>query len=274
MTGRARLEARLATLGELGEILGSMRTLAVVEARTLARFQTHQAGVSAVIDTASRAFWRHYGGTLVPDAGTPVTLAVGSERGFVGDFNRRVAAAVPADAPCLALGRRLPGRLPAGVATLEVLDGPVVADEVEPVLTAALAAFARFIEAHGSPRITAVYQVPGDSGVRRRQIFPPAPGPPAACGAGNRPLLNLSPRDFLRALLDYHLTAALRDVLLSSLTAENEQRAQHLDAAVRRLDERRAALRRRGQALRQEEITEEIEVILLGETALAPLHRR
>ncbi|MCS4503339.1 F0F1 ATP synthase subunit gamma [Arhodomonas aquaeolei] len=273
MSGRARVEARIATLGELGEILGSMKTLAAVEARTLARLQTHQAGVSAVIDTASRAFWQHYGGTLLPDAGTPVTLAVGSERGFVGDFNRRVAAAVPAGAPCLTVGRRLPGRLPAGVPMVGALDGPVVADEVEPVLTATLAAFARFIEGLGPPRITAVYQVPGGVGVRHRQIFPPSPEPPAVHGAGNPPLLNLSPGDFLRELLDYHLTAALRDVVLSSLTAENEQRTQHLDVAVRRLDERRAALRRRGQALRQEEITEEIEVILLGETALAPLHR-
>lgn len=273
MSGRTRLQARLATLGELGEILGSMKTLAAVEVRTLARLQAHQSGMSEVIDAASRAFWQHYGGTLVPDAGTPVTLAVGSERGFVGDFNRRVAAAVPAEAPCLVVGRRLPGRLPAGTSMVDVLDGPVVADEVEAVLTATLAALGRLIDAHGPPRITAVYQAPDDPAIRRRRIFPPAPVPPSTPGVGNPPLLNLSRRDFLRELLDYHLVAALRDVLLSSLTAENEQRIRHLDAAVRRLDERRAALRRRGQALRQEEITEEIEVILLGETALAPLHR-
>ena len=46
--------------------------------------------------------------------------------------------------------------------------------------------------------------------------------------------------------------------------AENQQRMQHLDGAVRYLDDRLEALAQKGREIRQEEITEEIEVILLN----------
>ena len=50
----------------------------------------------------------------------------------------------------------------------------------------------------------------------------------------------------------------------ASLAAENHRRVEHMEGAVTRLDERVLALKRRANALRQEEITEEIEVILLS----------
>ena len=46
--------------------------------------------------------------------------------------------------------------------------------------------------------------------------------------------------------------------------AENQQRVQRMDSAVRRIDEESEALRRRSNSLRQEEITEEIELIMLN----------
>jgi F-type H+-transporting ATPase subunit gamma len=50
--------------------------------------------------------------------------------------------------------------------------------------------------------------------------------------------------------------------------AENQRRMQHMDAAVRRLELTCADLLRRRNILRQEEITEEIEVIMLSVEAL------
>jgi F-type H+-transporting ATPase subunit gamma len=49
-----------------------------------------------------------------------------------------------------------------------------------------------------------------------------------------------------------------------SLLAENQYRVQHLEGAVHRLNERLAELSTRAKSLRQEEITEEIEMILLA----------
>ena len=51
--------------------------------------------------------------------------------------------------------------------------------------------------------------------------------------------------------------------------AENHRRAQHLEGAIRHLDEESGELKRRSNALRQEEIIEEIEVILLSATSFS-----
>jgi F-type H+-transporting ATPase subunit gamma len=72
----------------------------------------------------------------------------------------------------------------------------------------------------------------------------------------------------LTGLTEQYLFAALHELLYSSLMAENQRRMQHMDAAVRRLERTSADLLRRRNILRQEEITEEIEVIMLSVEAL------
>jgi F-type H+-transporting ATPase subunit gamma len=57
-------------------------------------------------------------------------------------------------------------------------------------------------------------------------------------------------------------------LLYSSLMAENQRRIQHMDAAVRRLERTSTELLQKRNVLRQEEITEEIEVIMLSVEAL------
>ncbi|ACH83929.1 MULTISPECIES: F0F1 ATP synthase subunit gamma [Acidithiobacillus] len=78
------------------------------------------------------------------------------------------------------------------------------------------------------------------------------------------PLLNLSPEVFFPGLVEQYLFATLHEIAYVSLMAENQRRLRHLDGAVRHLDEQSAVLARRSNSLRQEEIIEEIEVILLG----------
>ena len=85
---------------------------------------------------------------------------------------------------------------------------------------------------------------------------------------GFAPLLNLAPRDFLLELGEQYLFVALHAMLCESLLAESERRVRHLDGAVRHLEEQLATLQRRVQTLRQEEIIEEIEVILLNAAQL------
>ncbi|HXZ25636.1 MAG TPA: hypothetical protein VEI24_05385 [Nitrospiria bacterium] len=59
----------------------------------------------------------------------------------------------------------------------------------------------------------------------------------------------------------------MQSLLYQSLLVEHQQRLQHLDGSIRRLDRQCAELMRRGYALRQEEITGEIELILLSAEA-------
>ena len=60
----------------------------------------------------------------------------------------------------------------------------------------------------------------------------------------------------------------MHDVFYSSLMAENRRRLQHMEGAMQRMEERAGDLQRKYNLLRQEEITEEIEVIMLSSDAL------
>ena len=57
-------------------------------------------------------------------------------------------------------------------------------------------------------------------------------------------------------------------MLYTSLMIENHQRVMHLDGAVKHLDDESAEMARKANTLRQEEIIEEIEVILLSAASL------
>lgn len=81
---------------------------------------------------------------------------------------------------------------------------------------------------------------------------------------GGPPVLNLAKEGFFPELIDHYLLAVLHEIFYLSLMAENQKRQQHLDGAVQHLDGEIINMRRKSQIYRQEEITEEIEVILLN----------
>jgi F-type H+-transporting ATPase subunit gamma len=78
------------------------------------------------------------------------------------------------------------------------------------------------------------------------------------------PLMNLKPEEFFAELLELYLFSAIHMMMYVSLMAENLQRIQHLEGAMQHLDKKSEELLRKSNALRQEEITEEIEVMFLN----------
>ncbi|MDE3130989.1 MAG: F0F1 ATP synthase subunit gamma [Acidobacteriota bacterium] len=86
---------------------------------------------------------------------------------------------------------------------------------------------------------------------------------------GYPPRLTLPPARFFTALAEQALLMSLQGAFSLSLIAENRRRLEHMDSALHRLDETTAGLARRVNIYRQEEITQEIEVIMLSAQALA-----
>jgi F-type H+-transporting ATPase subunit gamma len=74
----------------------------------------------------------------------------------------------------------------------------------------------------------------------------------------------LAPNTFIAQLTENYLFAASCVSFYDSLMAENQQRMQHMEYAVQRIEQDSEKLLLRRNRLRQEEITEEIEVILLS----------
>lgn len=276
MSGLAELSRRIARLREISSIMTAMKNLSLVETHKLARFIGHQHRMlAAVEDTIADFLHFHPPGPVAAPRGV-LLLLVGAERGFCGAFNERVLAALdmlpawPQPVACVAVGQRLGGKLralaPPGLRILTCLDGPTVTEEVPAVLGRVMNTLRRVGQRVGSAD-AAVYclahDAEGEPRLTRVLPLPELPPPPYT----QPPRIQLPPAELLVALLDQYLIACLHGLLYASLAAESHQRLAHMEHAIDRLDETLARLALRRNALRQERIIEEIEVMLASEQA-------
>ena len=149
------------------------------------------------------------------------------------------------------------------------IDGANVVEEAEKTLTLIINTLTELQAKEGAVSLTVFYHDPDREQIVTTEVLPPfeqyrgtAPRFP------HPPVLNLSPAAFLAELIDHYLFAALHEMMYVSLMAENLRRVRHLEGAVRHLDDKSATLQHQSNALRQEEIIEEIEVILLSAVSL------
>jgi len=275
------IRRRIATLGEINGILAAMKNLAMLELQKLGRFIGMQRQAAQTIEEATADFLSFHRSLLLPSRQVfEVYLLVGSERGFCGDFNETVMSALrsitpAADASLMVVGGRLSGKL-SGAAQAQIhVEGAGVAEEVERVLTDVVDHLDRLQREHaqGYPLgLTAFYHDPETEAVNIRRLLPmpdqPAPTPQFSFP----PLLNLAPAQLLPELIDQYLYAVLHEVLYSALFAENQRRLKHMEGAMRRLEDDLGRLKVKFNQLRQEDIIEEIEVILLSAKAVAAEH--
>ncbi len=277
MTRRRELEQHLRMMGEIRDILASMKTLALLETRKLARrIETH-ARVVAGINAAAADFRCFYPLSFErPTGKVRAYLLLGAERGFCGDFNEKLLDALAVQRRrdhvehglLVAVGHKLCARLEGHEEIAAMLSGPNVAEEVDQILTRLIDTLTELHHRHGAFTLTVLYHHAEEREVLATRILPPfedlAPPPRRF---GYPPRLNLEPELFVAELLDHYLFAMLHDLAYASLLAENQQRMTHLDGAIRRLEQQSAALTHKRNMLRQEEITEEIEEILLSAEA-------
>ena len=141
-------------------------------------------------------------------------------------------------------------------------------EEVTALLMQVVSELTPLQDKHGVLSVYCLYHASED-GVVMQKLLPSFQGflhrPPRF---PYQPVLNQSPKDFLVSLADHYLFATLHEILYTSLMAENHHRITHLEGAVKRLDDESAELLLQCNVLRQEEIIEEIEVILLSAASL------
>ena len=282
MSQSRELQLHIAQMEEIRSILNSMKNLALIEIHKLARFQTMQGQAVANIENAALDFLDYYPLPAVDDIATPIYILVGAERGFCGDFNESLINTIAAEtySGVIAIGSRLCDRLvDYPLEVIASIEGANVAEEVPVILNRLIDAISILPVYGGDSRpvkhrttyvapalkLTAVYHDNETGQIVRRQILPPFPQQrQRTLRYGNPPVLNLEPSDFFSDLIDHYLFAVLHEIFYISLMAENQRRLQHLEGAVNHLDDETVNLRRKSQIYRQEEITEEIEVILLN----------
>jgi F-type H+-transporting ATPase subunit gamma len=270
---RREVKARLSTLDEIDGIMVAMKNLALMETRRLATFLATQRRAVATIEGMAADFLSFYPPeTSEHPRGPELFLLVGSERGFCGDFNEMVVAAWPQRMAkggiVIAVGRRLEAKLRDDPRIAAFVDGSGVVEDVQPALLRLARTLDTLRDQHGATGLQVMYHDDDAGCIVARRLLP-LPAAPARSQYSHSPVLNLEPQAFMSGLAEQYLYAALHEVFYSSLMAENRKRLAHMDSAIRRLEKDEAQLRLRYNALRQEEIIEEIEVIMLSAEALS-----
>ena len=280
MSRRRNIEVHKRNLGEIREIMNSMKSLAYIETRKLTKRIAAQRAVVESIETAARDFLSFHPQAKSRRSSESVRLVVGTERGFCGDLNQQLRrdVAAPAEARDAApeggagqqhliiVGRKLHALFEDDGRVAAFVDGAETAEEVAAVLNRVVAELSALQQHHGVLAVSLTY-VGAEREPITVQVLPSFTGSAPAPRFANPPVLNLPPPEFLLAITDQYLFAALNEILYAALMEENHRRVTHLDGAVSHLDEQAEQLGRRLNELRQEEIIEEIEVILLSATS-------
>ncbi|MFZ2171429.1 MAG: F0F1 ATP synthase subunit gamma [Methylococcaceae bacterium] len=283
MSQSRELQLHIAQMEEIRSILNSMKNLALIEIHKLARFQIMQGQAVANIENAALDFLGFYPIPVANDKVTHICILLGAERGFCGDFNESLINTIAAGAysGIIAIGSRLCNRLADNpLEVIASIEGANAAEEVPAILNRLIDTIStlqvgeadishsgvyRAANAASTLQLTVIYHDAGSNQINQRQLLPPFPAQKQrTLRYGNPPVLNLEPGYFFSDLTHHYLFAVLHEIFYISLMAENQRRLQHLEGAVKHLDDETVNLRRKSQIYRQEEITEEIEVILLN----------
>jgi F-type H+-transporting ATPase subunit gamma len=280
MSKRREIERHLRALGEIKDILSAMKNLSLMEVRKLTRFLSTQQRVVANIESAVGDFLSFYPDFLVePENRRDVYLLIGSERGFCGDFNEALLPALeshlqrtsPEEISLVVVGRRLSARLANDPRVAASIDGPNIVEEVESVLTRLMELLNTLKSGRGyfDPlRLTVFHHNADEKGISLSIFQPFKQTERNGARFSHPPNLNLSPNFLMTELVDHYLLHHIHELFYGSLMAENIRRQQHMENAIRGIEQDSGHLFQTRNRLRQEEITEEIEVIMLSVEAL------
>lgn len=261
MSQSRELQLHIHQLEEIRSILNAMKNLALMTVHKLTQLQVFQSQVVAHIEDNSAKFFTVYPHFIGESHREPVYLVFGSERGFCGDFNELLLDSL-VNQPItgiIAVGNRLISRLESYTYPLIAsLNGINIVEEVLPLLEQLMFQINKLAS---DSTVIAVYHDLNTGLIKHRQILPLSlPLQPEV----ETPLLNLPAEIFFSKMLEQHLLAVLHEIIYISSLSENRRRLQHLEGAVQHLDQQTQTLHHKSQIYRQEEITEEIEVILLN----------
>ena len=275
MAERRKILQRAASLRDIDEILAAMKSLAFVEVHRISNFIDAQRKAVELIESAMADFLSGYGEHLPPsESAGDIVCLIGAERGLCGDFNSKLLEATAAHVSTLAAAKRIivvGTRLAdAYSAAHDVIEGPSVAEEVPAVITRLLerltAALSEQVNQAQPVGLLLLYQ--DEDGTQLRRLLPFTPEPVVAPRRAFPLEIQLQPSTLFHALVEHYLYGALHAIFFESLLEENRQRLEHMQRARDKLAENLSDLDKRQRRLRQEEITEEIELILLSADAL------
>ena len=278
MTRFVELQRRVASMTELQDIMGAMRSLAAVRVQEA---QQALAGIRKYADTMAGAIGsalllQPLSSDVSAGSGDRTLVLCASEHGFVGAFNERLIEAatdvLAARDRLFVLGTRGAallmerGRLPAWkrpIAT-RVSGTPDTVNHVTNELYRQIASgeisrvdlmFTRYRQ--GAPPV-----------IERRRLLPFDPSAIPTAPVHSPPLHNLPARNLLEQLVAEYVFALLTEAMVESIASENAARFGTMESAHDNISRRLASLGQSVREARQDEITSELLDLLTGSGAL------
>lgn len=283
MSKRIKLKEHLHSLDEISNIMTAMKNLALIEINKIARFIAMQERVTQTVKAAGRDFLSSYPNLLtrIQSDKPSIYILIGSERGFCAGFNDNIMHKLSlikqsqsVEQPKLiVVGRKLAMKLAGDERVTQVLDGANSAEEIPDVIFKLV----QSVEQISSTidRTTAfsligfIFNEESENHIEVTTLQPflefseekkPVYSLP--------PILNISDNKLFSAFSEHYLFSLLYSIFYNSFFAESNQRLHHLDNALDRLDKQKVSLTHNINMIRQEEITEEIEIIMLSAEAI------
>lgn len=267
------LKNHLETIEDMHNIVTAMKTLALMEGKKLTRYLADQGKAIGSIRAAAEDFLSFY--PMIKTSSKPtnvVLIAIGADRGFCGGFNEEVSESVITTIKAtdsqrtttIAVGSRLCAKLEQRMMLAHSVNGASFAEEVPAVISTVVQSVNRELECSrsGTTRIFLVGHQFGKEGITI--VEPIAELNKRKTCFGNPPQLHLAPDKFFLELMDQYFRFVLYEAFYGSLMAENAKRIAHLDTAVHRLEQALTNSRLHFNQARQEEITEEIEILTMN----------
>nr|WP_319556223.1 F0F1 ATP synthase subunit gamma [uncultured Vibrio sp.] len=169
------------------------------------------------------------------------------------------------------VGRKLENLMQDEVDVYAQIEGPNVVEDVPTVLEQTVQVLTKIQQQQPLMSLYSVYHS-GEQGITTKKLLPPFQhNDQQPANFQTPPQLNLPPADFLLKVAEQFLFTALHETVYTSMLEENHNRIMHLEGAVKHLETKADELTQQCHILRREEITEEIEVMLLNATSFDDL---
>ena len=274
MSQRRQLNSHRHQLMEIRDIMNSMKNLAYLETRKITRYLSSQQKAVNLIELAATDLLQSFP-ELQPKAeqASTVIIMLGTERGFCGNFNEALLERLnqytsentTRPVALISIGSKLEQFIQSDDRVILSLRGASVAEETIDVLNDLMEQLGSLELLQRNDQIKILYHDPATKQVVMQSIFPPFIELSDDFPRHRiPPVINLEPATLFKELTDHYLFSLLYKISYASLMAENDQRIDHLQTALRRIDEKTSDLTRKINAVWQEEIVEEIEIILLN----------
>ena len=276
MTQKTQFKLHLQTLEKIGTIMTAMRNLSFIEMSKASRFLITQDQIQSLINQMGNDFLTSYPECQwqIHNEKTELLVLIGSERGFCSSFNDNLTDYIKKNHPKQAspqikyviVGKKLAEKMGPDKRIIHQLEGPSTIEEISDIIFNLLDSlnliFTNLNLKPGSWSI--IFNKKKNNTIQTMTQHPYSELIRKSNGLPTSPHLNVPPKRLISEFMNQYLFYLFYTLFYQSFFAENYCRSNHLQSALEHLHRKVNRLKRKINLLRQEEITQEIQTIMLS----------